>query len=100
MNAIHYIGLDVHKKTISFCVKTADGQIVEEGRPSGAHGVAALGSGSKASLAWRHGSHALQCLDLRHAQALCPATFHGPSGDSWTDGTDTLKKMKSRSNSL
>jgi transposase len=32
MNAIHYIGFDVHKKTISFCVKTADGQIVEEGR--------------------------------------------------------------------
>lgn len=31
MNAIHYIGLDVHKKTISYCVKTADGQIVEEG---------------------------------------------------------------------
>src|SRR3984957_17049001 len=32
MNAIQYIGFDVHKKTISFCVKTADGQIVEEGR--------------------------------------------------------------------
>src|SRR5277367_1378162 len=32
MNAIHYIGFDVHKKTISFCVKTAAGQIVEEGR--------------------------------------------------------------------
>jgi transposase len=31
MNAIHYIGLDVHKKTISFCVKTAGGQIVEGG---------------------------------------------------------------------
>ena len=31
MNAIHYIGFDVHKKTISFCVKTAAGQIVEEG---------------------------------------------------------------------
>lgn len=31
MNAVQYIGLDVHKKTISFCVKTADGQIVEEG---------------------------------------------------------------------
>src|ERR1700734_3831715 len=31
MNAIHYIGLDVHKKTISFCIKTAAGQIVEEG---------------------------------------------------------------------
>ena len=32
MNVIHYIGLDVHKKTISYCVKTAAGQIVEEGR--------------------------------------------------------------------
>ncbi len=29
MNVIHYIGLDVHKKTISYCVKTATGQIVE-----------------------------------------------------------------------
>jgi transposase len=31
MNAIHYIGLDVHKKTISDCIKTAAGQIVKEG---------------------------------------------------------------------
>jgi transposase len=31
MNAIHYIGFDVHKKTISFCLKTAAGQIAEEG---------------------------------------------------------------------
>jgi hypothetical protein len=27
MNALHYIGFDVHKKTISFCVKTAGGEI-------------------------------------------------------------------------
>jgi transposase len=32
MNVTHYIGFDVHKKSISFCVKTADGQIVEEGK--------------------------------------------------------------------
>ena len=32
MNVIHYIGLDVHKKTISYCVKTADGRIVREGK--------------------------------------------------------------------
>jgi transposase len=32
MNVIHYIGLDVHKKTISYCMKTADGRIVREGR--------------------------------------------------------------------
>ena len=31
MNAIHYIGLDVHKKTISYCIKTAAGHIVKEG---------------------------------------------------------------------
>ena len=32
MNVTHYIGFDVHKKTIHYCVKTADGQIVEEGK--------------------------------------------------------------------
>lgn len=31
MNVLHYIGFDVHKKTISFFVKTAAGEIVEEG---------------------------------------------------------------------
>ena len=31
MNTPHYIGFDVHKKTISFCAKTAAGEIVEEG---------------------------------------------------------------------
>src|ERR1700691_18297 len=31
MNISHYIGFDVHKKSISYCVKTADGKIVEEG---------------------------------------------------------------------
>lgn len=31
MNVTHYIGFDVHKKSISFCSKTADGKIVEEG---------------------------------------------------------------------
>ncbi len=29
MTVIHYIGLDVHKKTISYCIKTAAGQIVQ-----------------------------------------------------------------------
>ena len=31
MNVNHYIGFDVHKKRISYGVKTADGTIVEEG---------------------------------------------------------------------
>lgn len=28
---MHYIGLDVHKKSIAYCIKTADGRIVREG---------------------------------------------------------------------
>jgi transposase len=32
MIVIHYIGLDVHKKTVSYCIKTAAGQIVRQGR--------------------------------------------------------------------
>ncbi len=31
---MHYIGLDVHKKTIAFCIKLVDGQIVEQGTVS------------------------------------------------------------------
>lgn len=30
MNVTHYIGFDVHKKSISFCVKAAEGRIIEE----------------------------------------------------------------------
>ncbi len=39
MNALHYIGFDVHKKAISFCVKTAAGEIVEEGSVPAQRGV-------------------------------------------------------------
>jgi len=30
MNEIDYIGFDIHKKTISYCVKQSDGKILEE----------------------------------------------------------------------
>src|SRR5260370_5520717 len=32
MKVNHYIGFDVHKKSVSYCVKTGDGRIVEEGK--------------------------------------------------------------------
>ncbi len=32
MNTIHYIGFDVHKKWIFYCVKTKDGTLVEEAK--------------------------------------------------------------------
>lgn len=31
MKGYHYVGLDVHKKTIAYCVKQADGTVVDEG---------------------------------------------------------------------
>ena len=39
MNINHYIGFDVHKKSISYCVKAADGQILEEGKLRATHQV-------------------------------------------------------------
>lgn len=30
MNIMHYVGLDIHKKTISYCVRQADGTILQE----------------------------------------------------------------------
>lgn len=39
MNVKHYIGFDVHKKSISYCVKLADGAIVEEGKIAAQRGV-------------------------------------------------------------
>src|SRR5437764_12330634 len=32
MNRTYYIGLDVHKKSVSYCIKLADGTIVAEGK--------------------------------------------------------------------
>lgn len=31
MNAIYYIGLDIHKKTIAYCIKRIDGTLVDQG---------------------------------------------------------------------
>lgn len=34
MDNLHYVGLDVHKKTIAFCNKLADGKIIQKGTVS------------------------------------------------------------------
>ena len=39
MNIHHYIGFDVHKKSISYCVKAPDGKILEEGKLRATHRV-------------------------------------------------------------
>src|SRR5260370_8606200 len=52
MNALHYIGFDVHKKTISFCVKTSAGEIVEKGSLLAQPNVLRQWSGAR-SLPWK-----------------------------------------------
>ena len=60
---MYYIGLDVHKKTISYCVKDAAGHVHREGK---------VGSTRRELDAWiptlpqphRDGSNDLQRLDL------------------------------------
>jgi transposase len=37
MNVNHYIGFDVHKKSVSYCVKGSDGLIFEEGKLRATH---------------------------------------------------------------
>lgn len=44
METLYYAGLDIHKKTISYCVKRQDGSIVQEGR---------IGSSRSALEEWR-----------------------------------------------
>jgi len=31
MNGFYYIGLDIHKRTIAYCIKAIDGQLVGQG---------------------------------------------------------------------
>ena len=31
MRAYYYVGLDIHKKSVSYCMKAADGTVVDEG---------------------------------------------------------------------
>jgi transposase len=54
MSINQYIGFDVHKKSISYCVKAADGKIIEEGKLRATHQVL-LEWAQKRTEAW-HGA--------------------------------------------
>ena len=47
MNVKHYIGFDVHKKSISYCVKLPDGTIVEEGKLAAKHATLRAWAGKR-----------------------------------------------------
>src|SRR5215467_6049549 len=86
MNVNHYIGFDVHKKSISYCVKTADGTIVEESTLRATH-LALREWAQKRREPWhgRDGSHAVQRMDLRYVETLRCRVANGASGDDEGD---------------
>src|SRR5215469_427044 len=71
MNVNHYIGFDVHKKSISYCVKTADGTIVEESTLRATH------------LALREWAE--KRMELRYVETLRCRVANGTSGDDEGD---------------
>ena len=60
---MYFIGLDVHKKTISYCVKHAAGRVHQEGKID-APGTGLLDSDDTAAPHDCHGSDDLHWLDL------------------------------------
>ena len=61
---MYYIGLDVHKKTISYCVKEVSGQIHSEGALQ-ASGTGQLDENTPAALGRSDGSNYFHWLDIR-----------------------------------
>ncbi len=84
METMYYIGLDVHKKTISYCVKDGGGGTYAEGS------IHAIDSGhvdedASPAVDGGHGSDHLHDLDLRSSQAACGSSEGGASTDATSD---------------
>ena len=56
MERLYYIGLDIHKKTISYCVKKVDGNIVQQGK---------IAADRKTLLQWMEGLPGLRNLSMK-----------------------------------
>jgi len=80
MNVNHYIGFDVHKKTASYCVKTADGTIVEEASCERRTTRCAV-AGNAGSLGMARWRRRCSAADLRHVAALSASCRWAPSAD-------------------
>ena len=82
MTTIDYIGLDIHKKTISFCAKAQDGTILDEGTIPALRNAAGGGPSATAALDRSHGSDAVYGADLRSAEAVGPGIEGGAPTDA------------------
>ena len=85
METMYYIGLDVHKKTISYCVKDGGGGIYAEGSIPATRLTLDMWMKTlprpwtAAMEAHLHGS------DLRSSQAACGSSEGGASADATGD---------------
>jgi hypothetical protein len=73
MTTMNYIGLDVHKKTISYCVKDVSGRIQQEGKVgSTRRELGLLDEDSASAVDGGDGGDDLQRLDLRSPASARP----------------------------
>ena len=89
---MYYIGLDVHKKTISYCVKDVSGQVHREGQIGATRRELDGWMNFSATLDGGHGSDDFHRLDLRSSAAACAAGQGGASAD----GCVLLQRRKRR----
>ncbi len=83
METMYYIGLDVHKKTISYCVKDGSGRIYAEGTiPATRLHSGHVDENASAAVDGGDGSDHFHGLDLRSSPAACGSSEGGASADA------------------
>ena len=86
VTSMHFIGLDIHKKTISYCVKDVSGQVLSEGTVPATR--IQLNEWMRTLCQHRdrgHGSDDVHRLDLRSSAAPCCSCEGGASTDAAGD---------------
>jgi len=72
---MYYIGLDVHKKTISYCINEVSGQVHQEGKIGAtrcdAMRTGQVGKDSSSATDDRDGGNDLHRMDLRVLRKNC-----------------------------
>ena len=79
MSELHYVGLDVHKKIIAFCVKKQDGQIVAEGMLDSTRDALEKWARGRPQWVGGNGGDFVHWLDIRFSEAVFRRFEGGPS---------------------
>jgi hypothetical protein len=92
---MYYIGLDVHKKTISYCVKDVSGRIQQEGNVDSTR-TGLLDEEFATAMDGSDGSDDLQRLDLRSSASARHPDQGGTSIDAASDCSGQEKERPDR----